>query len=209
MCAPFAPIFGLVNCYHFRFSISPCIVSDLIDNSTPIVYTLSVMVQTPEYAMKTFQNIGMIMLITEMCTTTIVEITASSGVGSSRETVDQTINGTRRDDDDGDDNHVPDNGKIAEAATTSTVPASNRQASPKSLSKLTNSAPLEKCTVTTDDSLRYDQIGHWPMYDHTKNCRSRCKNAKCNKFSNWYCGKCHKHLCIKTKSNCFTEYHNK
>lgn len=167
-----------------------------------------------------------------------VRMASSSDVESLRECIDQMIEDEQNydtesvndiqdddggDDDNKDDENVQNNGMTLEAPTTIAVSSESptkRQAALKSRanetrststspSKLTNVVPPKNVTAADDDSHRYDQLSHWPMPDLTRNSRSRCKNPKCKKFSNWYCSKCNKHLCLKPNSNCFAEYHNK
>lgn len=54
---------------------------------------------------------------------------------------------------------------------------------------------------------RFDDKSHWSVHDG-KDYRSRCKMEKCRFFSNWYCEKCQKYLCLTSKRNCFYAYHH-
>lgn len=145
---------------------------------------------------------------------------------------DETLNLAQVNDDDGDksdDNHesvvdydgvengseVQGHDMAIEHQTTSVMSTLKGLTAQKNRTNEKRSAPINfsnaKLTknrkTTTDDSSRYDQMSHWPLHDNKSN-RSRCKNSKCKKFTNWFCSKCNKHFCIKPNGNCFTEYHN-
>lgn len=57
----------------------------------------------------------------------------------------------------------------------------------------------------TDDSIRYDSIGHFPSFGESY---GRCKLCIKNK-TDVYCVKCNQRLCLVRKRNCFYDYHSK
>lgn len=54
--------------------------------------------------------------------------------------------------------------------------------------------------------IRYDQLGHIPVFEDTEN-QHRCMGKNCPQKTNHKCIKCKVFLCIKRKRNCFQEYH--
>lgn len=56
----------------------------------------------------------------------------------------------------------------------------------------------------TSETIRYDQISHFPDFSKSK---VRCKF--CGKHSRILCIKCQVHLCLNNNRNCFIIYHNK
>ena len=56
--------------------------------------------------------------------------------------------------------------------------------------------------------IQYDTIDHMPQLGGNKEGK-RCKHAKCNKKTYFFCDKSNVHLCIKKERNCFSLYHRK
>lgn len=63
----------------------------------------------------------------------------------------------------------------------------------------------KKTASIVNDSVRLDQIGHFPMHED----RQRCKNGDCVGRSQVVCEKCEVHLCLNNNRNCFKEFHSK
>lgn len=68
--------------------------------------------------------------------------------------------------------------------------------------------PKQNEEVRPFPEIRHDLVGHLPHLDGSKEGK-RCKNAKCNKKTHFFCEKCQVHLCIKKERNCFVMYHRR
>ena len=60
--------------------------------------------------------------------------------------------------------------------------------------------------VVPQDSVRHDQVGHWPS---VAEARRICRFEGCVHCTNVVCTKCNVHLCFNNKTNHFIAFHNK
>ena len=56
-------------------------------------------------------------------------------------------------------------------------------------------------------AVRTDGIQHYPVFEDSKTCRSRCKHINYDKLTNLKCTKCDVFLCLNANRNCFLAFH--
>lgn len=113
----------------------------------------------------------------------------------------------KSDREDCDDDDVTHSCDVADEPSTTYVRSSSKRFTARAnFPGQANTSPKNRKEVI-DDNNHHVHLNHWAIFDMTRACRSRCKNAPCKLFSDWYCIKCQKHFCLKRNNNCFYEHH--
>lgn len=81
---------------------------------------------------------------------------------------------------------------------------SSDSSSPRDEKSPRNEKSRHECKPTRE--VRMDATDHMPHLDGNKEGK-RCKYAKCNRKTHFYCDKCGVHLCITKDRNCFVDFH--
>lgn len=82
--------------------------------------------------------------------------------------------------------------------------AEKRVGRPSSVNSEPSTSNIGKRANHPLESVRYDQMNHFPEWGTKKSCKL-CKKSETHTF----CTKCNLHLCFSKAKNCFSKYHSK